>query len=142
MAIKQLKDLTLSFDNGGAAPIEIQCQLSRAALVDNPEIETLTSFCGIEDFPTPKYTLELAGWQDYGTVDSVFDMLHTSYLSYQDDTAADTPIDFVLSVGTKTRSGQAKPTNDPEFGGDAGAALTSTVNLSVVSDVTDGTVAP
>ena len=138
MAIKQLKDLTLSFDNGGAAPIDIHCQLSRAALVDSPEIETLTSFCGIEDFPTPKYTLELAGWQDYGTADSVFDMLHESYLSYQDDGVPDSPIDFVLTVGGQSRSGQAKPTNDPEFGGDAGAALASTVNLSVVGAVVDG----
>lgn len=137
MAIKQLKDLTLTMDGD-----EIQCQLSRAALVDNPEIETLTSFCGIEDFPTPKYTLELAGWQDYGTVDSVFDMLHTSYLSYQDDGVADTPIACTLTVGSKTRSFSAKPTNDPEFGGDAGAALNSTVNLSVISDVTDGTATP
>jgi hypothetical protein len=137
MAIKQLKDLTLTL--GGD---EIQCQLSRAALVDSPEVETLTSFCGIEDFPTPKYTLELAGWQDYGTVDSVFDMLHASYLSYQDDGVADVPIACVLTVGTKTRTFDAKPVNDPEFGGDAGAALNSTVNLSVVGDVTDGTVAP
>jgi hypothetical protein len=137
MAIKQLKDLTLTFDD-----TEIQCQLSRAALVDNPEIETLTSFCGIEDFPTPKYSLELAGWQDYGTADSVFDMLHDSYLSYQSDAVADSPIDFVLTVGGQTRSGSAKPTNDPEFGGDAGAALNSTVTLSVVGDITDGTATP
>jgi hypothetical protein len=134
MAIKQLKELTLTFDD-----TEVHCQLSRAALVDNPEIETLTSFCGIEDFPTPKYTLELSGWQDYGLVESVFDMLHDSYKSYLDDGTADTPIDCVLTVGTQTRTFTAKPTNDPEFGGDAGAALNSTVTLSVISDVEDGT---
>jgi hypothetical protein len=137
MPIKQLKDLTLSMDD-----TEIQCQLTRAALVDSPETEDLTTFCGTETSATPRYQLEIAGFQDYGTADSVFDMLHTSYLSYQSDVTADTPIDCVLSVGTKTRTFTAKPVNDPEFGGDAGAALNSTVNLDVVGDVVDGTATP
>jgi hypothetical protein len=141
MAIKQLKELKLTMDDGGASPVEIQCQLTRAALIDNPETEDLTTFCGTETSATPRYTLEISGFQDYGTADSVFDMLHTSYLSYQSDTTADTPIDCVLTVGTKTRTFTAKPVNDPTFGGDAGAALNADVSLDVVGDVADGTAA-
>ena len=41
MAIKTIKTLTLTLD---AASVE--CQLTRAALVDNPDSEEITTFCG------------------------------------------------------------------------------------------------
>jgi hypothetical protein len=138
--IKQLKTLTLEMDDGGT-PLTVQCQLSQAQLVDNPQTSDLTSFCGTETFSTPRYSLELSGWQDYGTVESVFDMLHTSYLSFQTDATADKPIACTLAVGSKTRAFDAKPQNDPNFGGTAGDALTADVTLDVIGEVTDGTVA-
>ena len=118
---------------------EIECQLSRAALVDNPEIETLTTFCGTEDFPTPKYNLELAGWQDYGTVDSR--VRHAAHRRTSPTRTTRGRPDRLRADGRHQdpHRSTCKPTNDPEFGGDAGAALTGTVNLDVIGDVVDGT---
>jgi hypothetical protein len=132
MAINTIKTLTLSLDT-----TEVQCQLTTAQLVDEPEgAETLTTFCGAEDTAgTPKYTLNISGFQDYGQAESVFDLLHDAYLT-------DAEIACVLEVGTKSRTFDAKPQNDPPFGGDAGAAMTGDVALAVVGAVTDGTVVP
>lgn len=134
MAINSIKTLTLTLDT-----TEVQCQLTTAQLVDEPEgAETLTTFCGSEDSSgTPKYTLNISGFQDYGQAESVFDLLHTAYLA---DPIV--PIEAVLEVGTKTRTFDCVPQNDPPFGGDAGAAMTADVALAVVGPVTDGTVTP
>ena len=132
MAIKTIKTLRLTLD---AASVE--CQLTRAALVDAPDTEELTTFCGTETSAIPNYNLELAGFQDYGDAASVFDMIHDAYVA---DPIAE--IDFVLTVGTKTRTGTAKPVADVPFGGDAGAALTGDITLDVVSPITDGVVTP
>lgn len=136
MAIKTIKTLELTLDDAGT-PLNVECQLTRAALIDNPETEELTTFCGTETSAIPNYNLELGGFQDYGDAQSVFDLLHTAYVA---DPIAE--VDCVLTVGTSTRSFAAKPTNDPPFGGDAGSALTADVTLDVVSDVTDGTATP
>lgn len=128
MAIKTIKTLTLSLDTK-----QVECQLTRAALVDNPTTEELQTFCGVETSAIAHYSLELAGFSDWGTADSLCDLIHTAYVA---DPIAE--IDFVLEVGTKSRSGTCKPINDPVFGGDAGAALqTDTITLDVVGDVVD-----
>lgn len=128
MAISTIKTLELTL---GA--VSVECQLSRAQLTDSPTTETLTSFCGSESTSFPAYVLNLGGWQDYGQVEAVCDMLHDSYLS-------GTPINCVLTVGTKTRTFDARPAADVPFGGDAGSALTFETTLTVVGDVTDGDV--
>lgn len=132
MAITALKTLSLEFD--GTA---VECQLTTAQLVDEPEgAETLTTFCSSEDVAgTPKYTLNISGFADWGAATSVFDLLHEAYV-------ADPPgeIDCVLQVGSATRSFTSKVQNDPPFGGDAGAAMTADVALAVVSPVVDGVV--
>lgn len=132
MAANTIKTLELTLDT-----TSVECQLTRAALVDNPDTEDLTTFCGTETSSIANYDLELSGFQDYGTAESVFDMIHEAYTA---DPIAE--IDFVLTVGGKTRTGTAKPTGDVPFGGDAGAALTGDITLDVVGDVTDGTAAP
>ena len=132
MSVNTIKTLKLSLDTD-----DVECQLTRAALIDTPTTETLTTFCGAEDSSIAKYNLELSGFQDYGQAQSVFDMLHTAYIA--DPTAE---VDFLLTVGGKTRAGSCKPVNDTPFGGDAGAALTGDITLTVTSDITDGTVTP
>ena len=132
MAINTIKTVELTL---GATSVE--CQLTRAALVDEPETEDLTTFCGTESSSIPNYSLELAGFQDYGQAQSVFDLVHAAYISDPVDDIA-----FVLTVGTKTRSGNAKPTADVPFGGDAGSALQGDITLDVIGDVVDGTVVP
>lgn len=132
MSVNTIKTLTLELDT-----TSVECQLTRAALVDTPTTEDLTTFCGTESSSIPNYQLELSGFQDYGQAESVFDLLHTAYVA---DPVAE--IDFVLTVGTKTRTGTAKPINDVPFGGDAGAALTGDITLDVTGDVTDGVVTP
>ena len=104
MTINSLKKLSLTLDD-----TNVECQLTTAQLVDEPEgAETLTTFCGSRDIAgTPKYTLNLAGFQDYGhsttggtpTNDSVFDMLHTSYRADVADPGSG-ELDVVLTVGS------------------------------------------
>lgn len=130
MAIKTIKTLKLTLDG-----TTVECQLTRAALVDTPDTEELTTFCGTETSAIANYGLELAGFQDYGQAQSVFDLIHDAYVA---DPVAE--LDFVVTVGTATRSGTAKPVADVPFGGDAGAALTGDITLDVVSDIVDGTV--
>jgi hypothetical protein len=132
MAVHTVKTLTLQLDTE-----QVECQLTRAALVDEPTTEELTTFCGTESSSIANYNLELSGFQDYGQTQSLFDMLHTAYVT---DPVAE--IDFVLEVGTKSRTGVCKPINDVPFGGDAGAALTGDITLDVIGTPTDGTVTP
>lgn len=128
MAVTTIKTLTLTLDAQ-----TVECQLTRAALVDNPDTEELTTFCGTETSAIPNYDLELGGFQDYGAATSLFDMLHEAYVA---DPIAE--IDFVLTVGKATRTGIAKPVADVPFGGDAGAALAGDVTLDVIGPITDG----
>jgi hypothetical protein len=128
VAISTIKTLKLTLD-----ATEVECQLTRAALVDSPTTEELTTFCGVESSSIANYALELAGFQDYGAAQSVFDLLHAAYIA---DPVAE--IDFVLTVGKATRTGVAKPIADVPFGGDAGAALTGDLSLDVIGDVLDG----
>lgn len=130
MSVHTIKTLTLTLD-----ATTVECQLTRAALVDAPTTEELTTFCGVESSSIANYNLELAGFQDYGQTQSLFDLLHTAYKA-----VPVAEIDFVLTVGTKTRTGVAKPINDAPFGGDAGAALTGDITLDVIGTPTDGTV--
>jgi hypothetical protein len=140
MAVNTIKTLELSFEGQN-----YECQLTRAALIDSPETETLTTFCGVQDSSIAKYSLEIGGFQDYGhmtsggtpVADSVFDLLHEAYVAEQANSGAGT-LACVLTVGTATRTFDAVPVNDPPFGGDAGAALTGDLTLTVVSPVTDG----
>jgi hypothetical protein len=130
MATTTIKTLTLTLGTK-----EVQCQLTRAQLVDNPTTEELTTFCGTETAAFPRYQLEIGGFQDYGSVDAVCDILHTAYVADPVD-----EIDFVLTVGSKTRTGTCKPTADVPFGGDAGSALTFDATLDVIGKPVDGSV--
>jgi len=125
-----LKTLTLELNTQA-----VECQLSKAELVDEPTTEDVETFCGTETFATPNYKLNLGGFQDWGTVTGVTEIVHDSY-------TADpvTPINFVLQVGSATRSGTAKPTQDVPFGGEAGSALKFELTLNVVGAPTEGTV--
>jgi hypothetical protein len=130
MAINTIKTLTLELDGS-----QVECQLTKAALVDDPDTEELTSFCGTETSATANYNLSLSGFQDYGQAESVFDLIHEAYVAEPTG-----EIDFVLVVGSKTRTGTCRPVQDSDFGGDAGAALTADVELDVIGVPTDGTV--
>jgi len=132
MAINTIKTLELSLDGE-----QVECQLTRAALIDEPDTEELTTFCGTESSSIANYNLELAGFQDYGQAESVFDMVHAAYVA-----SPTAELDFVISVGSKTRTGTAKPTGDVPFGGDAGEALQGDIVLDVIGKPVDGTATP
>lgn len=131
-----IKTLTLSLDDtGGVTPVTVECQLSNAQLTDESSAEEVTTFCGTYPVSvTSTYTLTLGGFQDYGDADSVADMLHTAYIN-------EAALDFVLTVGTVTRSGKCAPTADVPFGGEAGAPLEFEVELAVTEGPTDGVAA-
>jgi hypothetical protein len=124
-----IKTLTLTLDS-----TSFECQLDQAELVDNPTTEDVTTFCGTETFASPRYQLNLGGFQDWGDVNGVCDILHTAYIA---DPVSE--IDFVLTVGGKTRSGVAKPVADVPFGGNAGSPLKFSVTLDVIGTPVDGT---
>lgn len=134
--VAYLKTLTLELD--GTA---VECQLTTALLTSETEgAETLTTFCGAEDVPgVAKYTLTIGGYSDWQSAQSVCDIVHQAFVNGQDiDPGTSDVIDFVLETGGKTRTGQARPTTDMPFGGDAGAAMTFTIDLSVIGTPTDG----
>jgi len=106
---------------------QFECQLDQAELVDEPNTEDVATFCGTDTFATPNYKLNLGGFQDWGDVDGICDIIHASYIA---DPVA--PIAFSLQVGTKIRSGTCKPTQDISFGGAAGSPLKFTQTLNVV----------
>lgn len=139
-----IKTLQLTFDVGGAGePLHVECQLDTCELVDAATSEEIVTFCGPESSSTPKYQLNVGGFQDYGAVNAVCDLLHEAYVARRDnplDPAAG-KVAFVQTVGTKTRSGDCRPTVDVPFGGAAGPALKFTTTLEVVGNPTDGTVA-
>lgn len=123
---------------------QVECQLDQAELVDNPDTEDVETFCGTETTSTPKYSLTVGGFQDWGAVDAVCDILHAAYLDKVDNSDTDPnagEIGFVLTVGKKTRTGTCKPIADPGFGGQAGSPLKFSVELDVVGRPVDGTVA-
>ena len=146
MAIKTHKTLKLTLDDKS-----VQCALTRAALVDNPDTEELTTFCGTETSAIPNYTLEVGGFQDWGLTaagapgppvveayDAVCDILHAAYVHKDAQGNQEIlAIDFELTIGGSTRSGSAKPVADVPFGGDAGAALAFDATLDVVGDITE-----
>jgi hypothetical protein len=132
MAVNTIKTLELTLDGD-----TVECQLTRAALVDEPDTEELTTFCGTETSSIANYNLELAGFQDYGQAQGVFDLVHEAYTA-----SPIAEIDFVLTVGGKTRTGTAKPTGDAPFGGDAGEALQGDITLDVIGKPVDGTATP
>lgn len=127
-----IKTVKLSLDT-----TDVECQLSKAELVDEPTTEEVLTFCGAETFAAPAYKLNLGGFADWGAAESVMEMLHAAYIA---DPVGE--IDFVLQVGSATRTGVAKPTQDVPFGGEAGSALKFDVTLNVVGTPVDGTATP
>jgi hypothetical protein len=133
--INYTKHLEMTFDD-----TEVHCDLTTAQLVDEPEgAETLTTFCGSQDIPgSPKYSLNISGFQSGSTAENVFDLIHASYITEPEPA----PIAVVLTVGSKTRSFDARPLNDSPFGGDSGSAMTADIAMAVIGEITDGTVTP
>jgi hypothetical protein len=115
----------------------VECQLSRMEITDEPTTEDVVTFCGTDTFATPNYKLNLGGFQDWGAVEGVCDMIHDSYAA---DPVAE--IDFVATVGTATRTGTCKPTQDVPFGGTAGGALTFEIVLDIDGVPVEGVVTP
>lgn len=130
MAATILKTLTLKLET-----VSYECQLTQAELVDEPTIETVETFCGKETSSIPAYKLTIGGLADWSAVNSVCGLIHTAYTT---DPIGE--LDFVLTVGGKTRTGVCKPTKDIAFGGEAGSPLKFSVELEVVGTPTDGTV--
>lgn len=142
-----IRSLTLTLDpeTGGGTAKEVQCQGTNIGLVPTEEGgETIQTWCGAVVIPgTTSHTLHIEGLQDYGMADSLADLIHTAWKNGTDnDPNTSDLIDYVLTVGSATRSGQVRPSTDVEFGGAAGSALTFTVDLPTTGTPEDGEVAP
>lgn len=117
-----IKTLTLTLDGES-----VECQLDQAEIVDEPTTEEVATFCGTDTFAAPAYKLNLGGFQDWGDINAVCDIIHDAYKA---DPVSE--IDFVLTVGKRTRTGKAKPAQDVAFGGAAGSPLKFTTTLPIV----------
>jgi hypothetical protein len=131
----QLKTLTLLFGPlAGPATQEVQCQLSGARLEPTYSDTTVQTFCGPITDTTEAWALILAGFQDWGDVTGVCDLLWAA-------TDAGQSVDFVLTVGPTSFTGEVVPKRTVA-GGDAGAAFTYEVSLPVQGNVTKAPAAP
>jgi hypothetical protein len=137
-------ELTLDPEEGTGTPIEVHCQGTNIALVPRVEGgESVQTFCP-EPVTIPGKTahdLHIEGLQDWGMVGSLTEIIHAAWKRGADsDVDSSDLINYVLTVGSATRSGECRPATDVEFGGAAGSALTFTVDLPCVGTPTDGTV--
>lgn len=138
MAVKLVKTLTLKFGDGTAAALEYQCQLSRAQVVDNPDVEEVETFCGKQTDSTPNWSLEIGGFQDWGDVLGVCEILHQAYLAGVDNPTDPEAkmVEFEVKLGkepapTAYRSGKCYPTQDVTFGGEAGSPMSFEQTLTI-----------
>jgi len=116
---------------------DITCSLSSWIKTDTSSPEELTSYCGVTKVPgVAAYEVAASGWSDWGETDSICQLLHDSYV-------ADPPTEIAIvhGVAGATQSYSVIPQTDIPFGSEAGVQ-TWDLTLSVVGDVTDGTVAP
>lgn len=119
---------------------QFECQLSRAEVTDEPQTETVETFCGVEEFGTAAYKLNLSGFQDWTDVDGICDIIHAAYIA---DPVAE--LDFEVALGSPAsawRSGKAKPTADIAFGGTAGSPLTFEQVLSIIGTPAETALTP
>jgi hypothetical protein len=130
-----LKKLTLQLGDA-----QVECQLSRAEVTDEPTTSEAQTFCGTETFSTANYKLNLEGFQDWTDVDGVCKIIHDAYKT--DPVGV---IDYEVALGEPAaawRSGQCKPTSDVPFGGTAGDPLAFTQVLDCTAAPAEVALAP
>lgn len=115
--------LTLSLD-----AVDYECQLKNARLETTNNETRVTTFCGNYTSNDETYAVTLDGYQDWGAVDSLCDMLWTASESSSTITA-------VMEVGTATFSCEVSG-RKPPVGGPAGASLEFTISLPVQGSIT------
>jgi hypothetical protein len=133
MPLNYTKSLSLMFDD-----IDVTCQGTGIEMVDEPEGgETATTYCGTEEIPgTPKWTINVSAFQDWGSdADSVFERVHAAYIASPPE-----ELPYVMTVGSRTRTGTCRVLHDPPFGADAGSAFAGDMSFAVIGTPVEGTV--
>ena len=117
-----IQDLTLE-----VGTTSYECQLSNASVVPSYSDNAVQTWCG--EFTTTREThqLHIEGFQDYGAVDALCDLLWAAEL--------DSLITFTLTVAGATWSGSCSP-RKPNAGGSAGGPLDFTIDLPVQGELT------
>lgn len=142
-----INTLTLTLDptTGGGTPKSVECQGTNIALIPSVEGgESISTFCGVTVIPgKTQHTLHVEGLQDWGMVDGITEIIHDAWVRGADnDSATSDVLNYVLTVGNATRSGECHPATDLDFGGGAGSALTFSTDLPCNDTPTDGVVTP
>jgi hypothetical protein len=118
-----ISTLTLSLD-----AVDYECQLSNARLETSNSETQVRTFCGTYTSNTETYSLVIEGYQDYGAVDSLCDLLWTASTSGSTITALMdiNGVSFTAEVAGRK----------PPAGGAAGDPLTFTLTLPVEGSIT------
>jgi hypothetical protein len=104
-----------------------ETQLSNAAVVPEYSDTSVSTFGGEFTTTTEKSKLHLEGFQDYGAVAGLCDLLWAADL--------EDLITFTLDVGGATWEGNCSP-RKPNAGGAAGGPLDFTIDLPIQGDPT------
>jgi hypothetical protein len=104
-----------------------EAQLSNCTLTPNYSDNAVTTFGGEFTTTTEKQVLHLEGFQDYGAVSGLCDLLWEADLTEQ--------LAFTLNVAGATWAGVCSP-RKPNAGGAAGSPLDFTIDLPVQGAVT------
>lgn len=118
-----ISTLTLSLEGEG-----YECQLSNARIETSNSETTVKTFCGNYTSNDETYALILEGYQDWGSVDSLCDLLWAS-------ASAETTLTAVMVIGTETFTCEASG-RKPPAGGAAGDPLNFTITLPIQGAIT------
>ena len=118
-----ISSLTLSLEN-----VDYECQLSNARIETSNSETTVKTFCGNYTSNDETYALILEGYQDWGSADSLCDLLWAS-------AEAEATLTVLMTIGevdfTCEASGRKPPT-----GGAAGDPLNFTITLPIQGAIT------
>lgn len=118
-----ISSLTLSLET-----VDYECQLSNARIETANSETTVKTFCGNYTSNDETYTLVLEGYQDWGAVDSLCDLLWTSAEN-------ETTLTAVMTIGGVDFTCEASG-RKPPAGGAAGDPLNFTISLPVQGSIT------
>jgi hypothetical protein len=118
-----ISTLTLSLEGE-----DYECQLSNARIETSNSETTVKTFCGNYTSNDETYSLILEGYQDWGTVDSLCDLLWASAES-------ETTLTSVMVIGGETFTCEASG-RKPPAGGAAGDPLNFTITLPIQGAIT------
>jgi len=118
-----ISTLTLSLET-----VDYECQLSNARIETSNSERAVKTFCGNYTSNDETYSLILEGYQDWGSIDSLCDLLWAS-------AEAETTLTALMTIGGVDFTCEASG-RKPPAGGAAGDPLNFTITLPIQGAIT------